>query len=80
MKRIIGTCGSCGGPVCVPSVWLGTTPPTPTCDRCGKVPREAHGPILPMQPPPHTRDYFNPVIFTGNPDSPRCKSTFKEAQ
>ena len=45
----IGTCGRCGGRVSVPRVWMGTIPPTPTCESCGAIPREAHGPVIPMQ-------------------------------
>lgn len=52
MKNIHGTCGACGGPVTTPSPWLGVIPPTPTCDRCGRVPAESFGPVLPMRDPP----------------------------
>jgi hypothetical protein len=50
MKTTLGTCGDCGGPVTVPTVWMGIILPTPTCERCGAHPVEAHGPVLPMQP------------------------------
>ncbi len=49
MKTTVGTCGSCSGPVTVPTIWLGTVPPTPTCEVCGATPVAAHGPVLPMQ-------------------------------
>lgn len=55
MNTTIGTCGSCGGPVQVPTAWYGVVPPTPTCARCGAVARENHGPVVPMQPPAKTR-------------------------
>lgn len=51
----IGTCSLCGGAVTVPSLWGGIIPPTPTCSRCGAVPREPHGPVIPMQPKPAPR-------------------------
>lgn len=35
--RIVGTCSKCGGTVCTPIVWAGTTPPIPKCDTCGAV-------------------------------------------
>lgn len=50
--RIIGTCGNCGGPVGVPTLWLGIYPPTPQCLSCHAIPKEAHGKVLPMQPSP----------------------------
>ena len=49
--RTVGTCGSCGGAVTVPTAWHGIYPPTPTCRKCGATPVENHGPVLPMQPP-----------------------------
>lgn len=51
--QVIGTCSICGGPVTVPGVWWGVgAPPTPRCERCGAVPQQAHGPVIPMQPAP----------------------------
>lgn len=47
-----GTCSICSGPVTVPNVWYGVIPPTPTCQRCGAIPVESHGPVIPMQPGP----------------------------
>lgn len=49
---IIGTCGNCGGPVCVPDLWGGLHPPVPECARCGSIPANPHGPVMPMQPAP----------------------------
>lgn len=49
--QVVGTCSKCGGRVCVPTVWLGIYPPTPTCQSCGAVPVNAHGPIIPMKEP-----------------------------
>ena len=46
----MGTCSICGGRVSVPLAWWGINPPTPTCDTCGAVPAEAHGPVIPMRP------------------------------
>lgn len=46
--RTIGTCSLCGGPVTVPSVWMGVVPPTPTCSSCGAT---AHGPVIEMARP-----------------------------
>lgn len=45
---IHGTCSLCGGPVATPAMWSGVLPPTPTCQRCGATPREAHGPVIDM--------------------------------
>lgn len=50
MNTTIGTCSICGGPVQVPSVWMGLTPPVPTCSRCGARATESYGPIIPMTP------------------------------
>ena len=46
-----GTCGNCGGRVSVPTIWLGIHPPTPQCESCGAVPKNAHGPVIEMEPP-----------------------------
>jgi hypothetical protein len=53
MYTIIGTCGHCGGAVCIPTVWLSVEPPVPRCNSCGRTPKEAHGPIIPMNDNPH---------------------------
>lgn len=45
----IGTCGICGGPVSIPSVWFGTVPPDAACERCGARPKNQYGPVLPME-------------------------------
>jgi hypothetical protein len=45
----IGTCSLCGGPVQVPSVWMGVVPPTPACASCGATAAQ-HGPVIPMLP------------------------------
>jgi hypothetical protein len=34
----------------VPTFWWSVVPPTPSCRRCGAVPREAHGPVIEMEP------------------------------
>jgi hypothetical protein len=49
--RVVGTCSLCGGPVCVPIVYMSTVPPTPTCHQCGAVPVPDHGPVIPMHRP-----------------------------
>ena len=54
MQTTVGTCGLCGGPVQVPTVWYGVNPPQPTCGQCGAVAAPNHGPVLPMQPAPKT--------------------------
>jgi hypothetical protein len=51
LTNTIGTCSNCGGRVCIPQVWYGTTPPTACCDTCGAVPAESHGPVIPMKKP-----------------------------
>jgi hypothetical protein len=45
----IGTCGICGGAVSVPAVWFGIIPPDAHCERCGAVPKNQYGPVLPME-------------------------------
>ena len=52
MDTVVGTCGRCGGPVTIPSVWGGIIPPTPTCGNCGAIPAETHGPVMPMKDGP----------------------------
>ncbi len=47
---VLGTCSICGGKIIVPKVWLGLYPPTPSCMSCGAVPKDAHGPVIPMEP------------------------------
>lgn len=47
MKRIIGECGKCGGDVTMPTYWMSTIPPRPTCESCGREMRI--GPVLPMK-------------------------------
>lgn len=50
MNITIGTCSICGGPVTVPYVWHGVTPPTKQCEQCGAVPVDTYGPVIPMRP------------------------------
>jgi len=45
----IGTCGICGGAVSIHSVWFGAIPPDVHCERCGAVPKNQYGPVLPME-------------------------------
>jgi len=45
----VGTCGVCGGPVCIPSAWYGINPPPKQCSVCGAIAKESYGPVLPMQ-------------------------------
>lgn len=46
----IGTCSRCGGPVMVPSVWMGVVPPVPTCARCGATAKQSFGKTIEMEP------------------------------
>lgn len=46
---VIGTCSICGGPVMVPSVWMGIYPPIPECAHCGATSAN-YGPTIPMTP------------------------------
>ena len=46
--RLIGVCSRCGGGVRLPAVWLGTVPPTPTCEACGAVAGPWDRPALPV--------------------------------
>lgn len=51
-KKIVGTCGNCGGNVTVPMVWHGIYPPKPSCDSCGASPKRDKAEILDMEPRP----------------------------
>ncbi len=50
MNCTIGTCSKCGGAVQIPAEWWSVSPPTPTCNRCGGVPKSAQ-PVIPMAEP-----------------------------
>lgn len=50
---IVGTCSLCYGRVVVPTVWCGTIPPSPQCEKCGALAVE--GPLLPMKPSPQIK-------------------------
>lgn len=47
----IGSCSCCGGPVTVPSLWMGVVPPVPTCCRCGATPKSVPGPVIETERP-----------------------------
>ena len=51
-KRVIGTCGECGGAVGIPVVWMSIIPPTPSCFSCGAVPENPHGQVMAMKKRP----------------------------
>ena len=61
MDTTIGTCGRCGGAVTIPSYWMSVIPPTPKCVACGATPKEAHGPVLPMNNP---GTHSDPQLYT----------------
>lgn len=71
--RVIGTCSICGGRVTVPSVYHSVVPPTPTCEKCGAVPRQSYGPVIPMVPSrpydtqPFTKPYEWPYDYDIRP-------------
>ncbi len=51
MKKIIGNCSHCGGPVSVPIHYMSVNPPIPECDSCGaQADNTAHLPTIPMKP------------------------------
>ena len=50
MDKTVGTCSACGGRVTVPLVWMGTTPPIPTCESCGATKAQPNGPVIEMEP------------------------------
>ena len=62
---VVGTCGLCGGPVCVPQVYWSTARPVPQCRRCGAYAQENYGPVLPMQPRRPKR-HFDEWLFEKN--------------
>ena len=51
-ESVIGTCGLCGGPVTIPTIWHGVNIPPATCKNCGATVKKDYGPILPMNPAP----------------------------
>lgn len=53
-KQTLGTCGNCGGAVTVDTIFWSVVPPTPSCEGCGATPIQAHGPVIPMNPPRKT--------------------------
>jgi len=71
---IIGTCSLCGGPVGVPSDWMATIPPTPTCGDCGAVEAPA-GPVIQMKPAPKVKTYTDGVTRIGGIDVPYTYTT-----
>jgi hypothetical protein len=52
MSTTIGTCGHCGGRVAVPSPWFSVLPAEPTCESCGRKPRDSWGKRIIMDDPP----------------------------
>jgi len=50
-KTCIGSCGLCGGPVCVHTAWGSIVPDTPTCAQCGAIKADNYGPVIPMVKP-----------------------------
>lgn len=51
METVLGECSICGGSVTVPTVWMGISPPTPSCKSCGATARPAGGRVIPMRKP-----------------------------
>ena len=51
-EKIVGTCGNCGGPVTLPTVWWSVIPPVPRCRQCGATPKSSYGKTIPMNPFP----------------------------
>lgn len=49
----LGTCSLCGGVVTIPTVYMSTSSPVPTCASCGAVPVKAKGsrPVIDMTKP-----------------------------
>jgi hypothetical protein len=68
--KVIGTCGNCGGPVCVPTFWYGIYPPTPSCTQCNAVPKHAHGPVIPMEKPSRPKQYGEVFSATNKGEVP----------
>lgn len=64
MNATVGTCSLCGGRVSVPSPWMGTIPPVPTCDSCGAT-AASHGPVIPMVPATTRRWVGSPYKIGG---------------
>jgi hypothetical protein len=68
-RSTVGTCGSCGGRVSVPTVWMSVVPPVPMCETCGATARPDHGPVVPMNPPMKLTYGTNTTsIGTGSPE------------
>lgn len=53
--HVHGRCGACGGLVVSPSAWLGTTPPVPRCESCGRVPAASVIPVIEMAREPYEK-------------------------
>ena len=63
MDRTVGTCSNCGGRVTLPDAWYSVIPPVPTCQSCGAVKTQPHGPVVEMEPPKkptHALNCFDP--------------------
>lgn len=48
--QLVGTCNLCGGPVTVPEMWGGLTPPVPRCTACGATKKQPYGTLVDMEP------------------------------
>lgn len=53
-EQIVGTCGNCGGPVVMPTIWHSILKPPRICKNCGVHATEDYGPVLPMEKPKYT--------------------------
>lgn len=62
--QIVGTCGNCGGPVEVPTVWHGIYPPAPACRHCGATAKQDFGPRMPMNPSPRDGGFVDIDVRT----------------
>lgn len=48
-KQTVGTCGNCNGAVTVDTIYWSVVPPRPSCESCGALPKQNHGPVIPME-------------------------------
>lgn len=70
---VVGTCSLCGGMVTVPTVWMCTIPPTPTCQSCGAH-APMHGPVIQMQPNNVKITYSGNTKVENSADIPKGKT------
>jgi len=65
MSITIGTCSECGGRVTIPRIWMSVIPAIPSCEHCGAIPAEPHGPIIKMKPSSGNKSQWRETLHKG---------------